>query len=155
MNHVFLHSHSENVSAADSRHSDTELQSSPSAWFTAVYIAASTRSMLPSLHLCAMLSRFRLVWLPGLPGLQPTRLLCPWDSPGQRTGVGCPAFLQRISPTQGLNPGLLHGRWILYRWDTGEAPSPHPPSFAPQFPANLTFKTVSARGLSPHLSNAS
>ena len=23
------------------------------------------------------------------PGLQPTRLLCPWDSPGKNTGVGC------------------------------------------------------------------
>ena len=23
-------------------------------------------------------------------GLQPTRLLCPWDSPGKNTGVGCP-----------------------------------------------------------------
>ena len=22
-------------------------------------------------------------------GLQPTRLLCPWDSPGKNTGVGC------------------------------------------------------------------
>ena len=22
-------------------------------------------------------------------GLQPTRFLCPWDSPGKNTGVGC------------------------------------------------------------------
>ena len=27
-------------------------------------------------------------------GLQPTRLLCPWDSPGKNTGVGCPFLLQ-------------------------------------------------------------
>ena len=27
---------------------------------------------------------------------QPTRLLCPWDSPGKNTGVGCHFFLQRI-----------------------------------------------------------
>ena len=27
-------------------------------------------------------------------GLQPTRLLCPWDSPGKNTGVGCHALLQ-------------------------------------------------------------
>ena len=26
-------------------------------------------------------------------GLQPTRLLCPWDFPGQRTGVGCHCLL--------------------------------------------------------------
>ena len=27
-------------------------------------------------------------------GLQPTRLLRPWDSPGKNTGVGCHFFLQ-------------------------------------------------------------
>ena len=37
------------------------------------------------------------------------------DSPGKNTGVGCQALLQGIVPTQGLNPGLLHCRWILYR----------------------------------------
>ena len=34
-------------------------------------------------------------------GLQPVRLLCPWDSPGQNTGVGCHALLQGIFLTQG------------------------------------------------------
>ena len=29
-------------------------------------------------------------------GLQPTRLLCPWDSPGKNTGVGCHFLLQCI-----------------------------------------------------------
>ena len=29
-------------------------------------------------------------------GLQPTRLLRPWDSPGKNTGVGCPFLLQCI-----------------------------------------------------------
>ena len=47
--------------------------------------------------------------------MQPTRLLCPWDSPGKNTGVGCHALLQGIFPTQGSNPGLLHCRRILYR----------------------------------------
>ena len=41
-------------------------------------------------------------------------ILCPWDSPGKNTGVGCHAFLQRIIPTQGSNPGLLYCRRILY-----------------------------------------
>ena len=41
-------------------------------------------------------------------GLQPARLLCPWDSPGKITGVGCHLLLQGIFPTQGLNPHLLH-----------------------------------------------
>ena len=36
------------------------------------------------------------------------------DSPGKNTGVGCHALLQGIFPTQGLNPGLRHCRWILY-----------------------------------------
>ena len=45
---------------------------------------------------------------------QPTRLLCPWDSPGKNTGMGCYALLQGIFPTQGSNPGLWHCRQILY-----------------------------------------
>ena len=51
---------------------------------------------------------------PPLCRLQPTRLLCPWDSPGKNTGVGCRALLQGIVPTQDLNPGLPHCRRILY-----------------------------------------
>ena len=35
-------------------------------------------------------------------------------SPGQNILIGCHALLQGIFPTQGLNPGLLHCRWILY-----------------------------------------
>ena len=43
-------------------------------------------------------------------------ILCsPWNSPGQNTGVGSLSFLQGFFPTQGLNPGLLHCRWILYQ----------------------------------------
>ena len=38
----------------------------------------------------------------------PARLLCPWDSPGKNTGVGCRALLQGIFPTQGSNPSLIH-----------------------------------------------
>jgi len=30
------------------------------------------------------------------------------DSPGKNTGVGCPALLQGVFPTQGLNSGLPH-----------------------------------------------
>ena len=47
------------------------------------------------------------------PGLQPTRLLCPWNSPGKNTGVGCHA-LQGIFLTQGSNTGPLHYRQILH-----------------------------------------
>ena len=36
------------------------------------------------------------------------------DSLGKNTGVGCHALLQKIFPTPGSNPGLLHSRKILY-----------------------------------------
>ena len=40
-------------------------------------------------------------------GLYPSRLLCPWDSPGKNTGLGCHFLLQGICLTQGSNPHLL------------------------------------------------
>ena len=40
-----------------------------------------------------------------LDGLQPSRLLCPWDFPG-KNGVGCHALLQGTFLTQGLNMSL-------------------------------------------------
>ena len=47
-------------------------------------------------------------------GLQPPRLLCPWDFPGKNSGAGCHFLLQGIFPTQRANLGLLHRRQILY-----------------------------------------
>ena len=46
--------------------------------------------------------------------LQPTRLLCPWNSPGKNTGLGCHSLLQGIFPTQGsdlshMSPALADG----------------------------------------------
>ena len=37
------------------------------------------------------------------------------NSPGQNTGMGSLSLFQGIFPTQGLNPGLLHCKWILYQ----------------------------------------
>ena len=69
-----------------------------------------------------------LVTLPQLcstlcqPGLQPAKLLCPWDSPGKNTGVGCHFVLQGIFPTQGLNLYFL----CLLHWQVGSLPlAPH------------------------------
>ena len=85
-------------------------------------------------------------------GLQPTRLLCPWNFPGTNTGMGCNFLLQGIFLMQGLkpprlhllhwhadslplchlgsllvpwtaNPYFLHWRWNLNHWTTREAPS--------------------------------
>ena len=47
-------------------------------------------------------------------GLEPARLLCTWNSPGQNTGVGSHSLLRGIFPTQGLNQGLEHCMQILY-----------------------------------------
>ena len=47
-------------------------------------------------------------------GLQPTRLLGPWNFPGKRTGVGCHFLLQGIFSTQGSILGLPHCRQTLY-----------------------------------------
>ena len=33
------------------------------------------------------------------------RLLCPWDSPGKNTGVGCHSLLQGYVPHPGIKPG--------------------------------------------------
>ena len=45
----------------------------------------------------------------------PHGVYSPWNSPGQNTGLGSFSLLQGIFPTQGLNPGLLHCRWLLYQ----------------------------------------
>ena len=37
-------------------------------------------------------------------GLQPTRLLCPWDSPSKNTRVGSPSLLHGIFLTPGIKP---------------------------------------------------
>ena len=47
-------------------------------------------------------------------GLWPTRLFCPWDSPGKNTGGGSHFLLQGTFPTQGSNLHLLNCRKILY-----------------------------------------
>ena len=57
----------------------------------------------------------RVVW-PSLlqpQGLQPARLLCPWDLPGKNTGKGQDFLLQGIFPTQGSKLRLrIAGRFF-------------------------------------------
>ena len=53
-------------------------------------------------------------------GLQPTRLLHPWDFPGKSTGVGCHCLLQ-VLPYINMN---LHGGTRV--------PHPEPPSHLPR-----------------------
>ena len=51
-------------------------------------------------------------------GLQPARLLCPWDSPGKNTGVGSHSLLQRIFQTQ----ASCIARRFFTVWAAREAP---------------------------------
>ena len=67
-----------------------------------------------------VLNRVR-VWLCGRRDC--TRLLCPLDSPGQKTGVHCRSLLWGIFPTQGLNLGLLPCRQILYHLSDQGSPN--------------------------------
>ena len=68
-------------------------------------------------HACVVMSDF--LWPPH--GLEPTRLPCPWDSPGRNTGVGCHFLLHGIILTQGSNSCLLH----LLLWQMGSLPLHH------------------------------
>ena len=55
------------------------------------------------------------VWLLAAPWtVTPWRSSVLGDSLGKNTGLGCHSLLQGIFPTQGMNPSLLHCRWILY-----------------------------------------
>ena len=54
-------------------------------------------------------------------GLWPARLLCPWNSPGKNTRVGCHFLLQGIFLTQGSNPRLLH----VLHWQEDSLPLCH------------------------------
>ena len=51
-------------------------------------------------------------------GQESARLLCPWDSPGKNSGVGCYFPLQGIFPNQVSNSYLL----CLLHWQTVSLP---------------------------------
>ena len=57
-------------------------------------------------------------------GLCSSRLLCPWDSPGKNTGVGCHFLLQGVFLTQGSNLRFLY----LLHWQADSLPLSHPGS---------------------------
>ena len=59
-------------------------------------------------------TKVKVLVTPLCPALLTPWLLCPWNSPGKNTRVGCHPLLQGISLTQGLNSSLLHCRKTLY-----------------------------------------
>ena len=76
-------------------------------------------------------------------GLQPPGSSVRGDSPGRKTGVGSCFLLQEIFPTQGLNPGLLQCRQILYQLSHQGSPRilewrAYPFSRASSWPRNQT-----------------
>ena len=83
-------------------------------WLLEAFFCSS--SVLQDLCAC-MLSHFSYVQFFVTPWTVAHRLLCPWNSPGKNTVVGCHALLQGIFLTQGWNPCmlyLLHDMWVLY-----------------------------------------
>ena len=58
-------------------------------------------------------------------GLQPARLLCPWDSPGKNTAVGCHFLLQGIFQPREWTQILVHGLTLLTE-QTEQFTSPTP-----------------------------
>ena len=73
----------------------------------------STNNTFPSTTcppLVAVVQSLSCVLLLGPHGLQPSRLLCPWDFPGKNTGVGCHFLLQGILLTHGSNLRFLNWR---------------------------------------------
>ena len=83
--------------------------------------------------------------------LWPHRLYSPWNSPGQDTRVGGLSLFQGIFPTQGLNPGLPHWRWILYQLSHKESPRilewvAHPFCSESSWPRNWTRVSCIAGG---------
>ena len=78
-------------------------------------------SLVNNLSFVAFLRKFKRIYKESesrsvMPdSLPPHGLYSPSNSPGQNTEVGSLSLLQGIFPTQGLNPGLPHCRWILYQ----------------------------------------
>ena len=93
-------------------------------WVVWVALIFNIKIVNPSAKSCQSCSTLRSH------GLKPTRLLCPWDSPGKDTGVGCHFLLQGIFLTQGSNLRLL----CLLHWQGGSLPlaSPRNPYTEPQ-----------------------
>ena len=85
-----------------------------------LYQAPYSRKKSPwAIGLCACLLSHSFVSDSLQPhGLWPTRLLCPWNFPGKKTGVGGHFLLQGSFLTQGWNLHLLH-------WQVDSTPLSH------------------------------
>jgi len=67
-------------------------------------VSSAQNSLTKQVQLCSHWVMVDSLWPHGL---SPTRLLCPWDTPGKDTGVCRHSLLQGIFLTQGSNLHLL------------------------------------------------
>ena len=74
----------------------------------------------PCVHACEVASVVSDSLRPHRP--QPASLLCPWNSQGKNTGVGCRFLLQRIFPSQEWNQVSCIGRQIVFTTETPGKP---------------------------------
>ena len=95
------------------------------AWWAAVCGVAQSLIQLKQLSSSSsyLLNHFSCVQLCATLWTAAFQALCPWDSLGKNTGVGCHDFLQGIFSTQGSNLGLLPFKQFLYHWATRESQS--------------------------------
>ena len=82
-------------------------------WRTVRRFPKRTKKRIAMCVCCSSVQLLSCVQLFATPWTIPTRILCPWNSPGKNTGVGSHSFLQGIFPTLGLNLGLPHFRQIF------------------------------------------
>ena len=89
-------------------------------------------------------------------GLQPTRLLRPWDFPGKSTGVGCLCLLQHLTPkpmffphSSRLSSSFPHSLKGALRLEVGRGRMQPPHSHLAQ---NLQGETTHPAGLPSFLS---
>ena len=73
----------------------------------------------PKCCVCALAQSGPTLWCHGL---QPTRFLCPWNFPGENTGVSCHFLLMGSSWPRDRTHISCIGRWILYHCTTWKAP---------------------------------
>ena len=71
-------------------------------------------------------------------------LLCPWNSPGKNTGVGCCFLLQGIFLTKGSNPCFLH-------WQAGSSPLSHQGSSSTVIRIGKGFKSGTYKKQNPRM----
>ena len=83
-------------------------------------------------------------------GMQLTRLLCLWNSPGKNTEMCCYVLLQGIFTTQGLNSGFPHCRWILYQLSYQGSPWNSIPGSIVQKVFGLNKTEMSTQGCGHH-----